>query len=138
MSEAAWSLHDLIAVLTILTVLGGSCLSGWIYFIQGKIKKIDDFSEDVRDLKTAAAAMKGKATSIAAMWLKFDSHVEKYAEDRLADAKEFATQAQMNSAVERIEKKIDDSEGRLEERIATLDHKLDRLLRLRGIGDGPA
>ena len=113
-------------------------LSGWIYFLQGKVKKIDDMGLEITRLKSAVSAGKGKGESIAAMWLKFDSHVEKYAEDRLADAKEFATQAQMNSAVERIEKKIDDSEGRLEERIATLDHKLDRLLRLRGIGDGPA
>ena len=110
-------------------------LSGWVYFLQGKIKKIDDFSEDVRDLKAAAIALKGKSISIAAMWTKFDSFVAKYSADRLADAKEFATETQMNMMIERVERKIDDSEGRIEARIGSLEKKIDRLLIL-GRGEG--
>lgn len=126
-----WTLKDFLAIAGGAITFGGMFLSGWVYFLQGKIKKIDDFSEDVRDLKAAAMALKGKSISIAAMWTKFDSFVTQYSADRLADAKEFATETQMNMMIERVERKIDDSEGRIEARIGSLEKKIDRLLTLR-------
>lgn len=102
--SAAWSLKDWVYLLGFLVTIGGLFFSGWNALIQSKLKSLSSF------------------------WAKWDSFKEKYAEDRLADAKEFATKKEVARAVERLEDKIDGSEQRIENRLKILEGKIDRLL----------
>ena len=46
--------------------------------------------------------------SVSVLWRKYDEHIKDYSENRLKDAKEYATQRQVERAVNRLEKKMDD------------------------------
>jgi len=110
-AEAAFSLKDWISIFGGIIVIVIVFLSGWSAFLQSKIKSI-----------TAIRA------SVKAFWEKWDKFQEKYSDDRLADAKEFATKSEVAKAVSAVEDKIESSEQRLEARIISLDRKIDQLL----------
>lgn len=111
MSEAGYSIKDWLAILAIVTAVGGLFFSGWMALIQGKIR------------------------SITTLWTKLDALRNEYSVNRLADAKEYATKSEVATAVRGLETKIDASEEKLEMRLRDLDQKLDRLISM-GRRDG--
>lgn len=72
--------------------------------------------------------IKGKVNSITKLWEKFTEHVESYNDDRLADAKEFATKSEVGIALTRIEAKIESSETKLENAIRDLGTRIDKAM----------
>ena len=68
-----------------------------------------------------------KVGSLSALWKWKDDFIEKYNENRLADAKEYATQ-----------ENVDKSMATISENIKSLDHKIDTLTRILLKQGGPA
>ena len=52
--------------------------------------------------------IQNKLRSVSTLWGKFDKHVEKVATNREKDAREYATQRQVERAVSRLEKAMND------------------------------
>ncbi len=52
--------------------------------------------------------IQNKLRSVTTLWTKFDNHVEKVATNREKDAREYATQLQVERAVSRLEKAMND------------------------------
>ena len=107
---AVYSLKDWAAIFGMVIAVGGAVLSGWTYWLQGKVK------------------------SITTLWNKWDVFQKEYGEHRLEDAKEFATKKEVARAVERLEDKIDRSEEKIEGAITNLSAKVDVLLQRPGGG----
>lgn len=68
--------------------------------------------------------LRGKFDSLGLLWKKIDELRERVTADRLADAKEYATRAELTRVVEKLEVHFD-------KRFDTLESKLDALTRER-------
>ena len=82
------------------------------------------------------AWIQNKMGSLGRLWGEFNVHVKDYQQNRLADAKEYASRAEVTEAVRHIEADMKSMERRIEDRIDEsekhLGEKIDLILKKQG------